>query len=168
MEIDNRYWYAMYTAPRSERKVRERIAELGMEAYVPLFTQLRIWSDRKKKVTSPLISSYVFVKIEEKEILQVLQVQGVVGVLKHLRKPALIKEFEIENLKILMNDAENVTLIDEVNFGKGDTVRVIKGPFQGLIAECFEVKGKHRIIAAIHNLNSVFEVNVPVSFVEKY
>ena len=126
------------------------------------------WSDRKKKVTSPLISCIIFVKIEEIKLNEIYKIQGITGVLKYLKKPAKIKEFEIENLKILLNDAENISTVENVSFEKGDTVRVIKGPFLGLIAQCFEIKGKHRIIVNITSTNNVFEVNVPMSFVEKY
>lgn len=161
-------WFAVYTMPRAEKKVFDRINEFGVEAYLPLTTSIRIWSDRKKKVTSPLISSYVFVKIEETKLNELLKIQGVMGILKHLRKPAKIRDVEIENLKILLNDSENIALLDEdLVFEKGDKVRVIKGPFKGLIGDCYDVKGKHRIIAAISTVNHFFEVNVPMSFLEK-
>ena len=52
-------WYAIYTMPRAEKKVYERLVDIGVTSYLPLVTTIRIWSDRKKKVTSPLISSYV-------------------------------------------------------------------------------------------------------------
>ena len=161
-------WYAVYTKPRAEKKVYDRILESGIEAYLPLITTIRIWSDRKKKVTSPLISCIIFVKIEEIKLNEIYKIQGITGILKYLKKPAKIKEFEIENLKILLNDAENISTVENVSFEKGDTVRVIKGPFLGLIAQCYEIKGKHRIIVNITSTNNVFEVNVPMSFVEKY
>jgi transcription antitermination factor NusG len=161
-------WFAIYTMPRSEKKVFDRLLEVGIEAYLPLFTSYRIWSDRKKKITAPLISSYVFVKSNEKKLNELLKIQGIMGILKYLKKPAKIRDVEIENLKILLNDSENITLLEEgMTIEKGDKVRVIKGPFKGLIAECYEVKGKHRIIAAISTVNHFFEVNVPMSFLEK-
>ena len=161
-------WFAVYTMPRAEKKVFDRINEFGVEAYLPLMTSIRMWSDRKKKVTAPLISSYVFVKTEEIKLNDLLKIQGVMGVLKHLGKPAKIRDVEIENLKILLNDSDNVALLDEdVVFEKGDKIRVIKGPFKGLIGDCYEMKGKHRIIAAISTVNHFFEVNVPLSFLEK-
>jgi len=161
-------WYAAYTMPRAEKKVYDRIIEAGIEAYLPLITTIRVWSDRKKKVTSPLISSYVFVKMEETKLNQLYEIQGVTGILKHLKKPAKIKDSEIENLKILLSDTDNFTIIDANTFEKGDTVRVIKGAFQGLIAQCFEIKGKHRIIVKVDGISNGFEINVPMSNIEKH
>lgn len=162
------HWFAVYTLPRSERKVLERILEAGVQAYLPLITTVRIWSDRKKKVTTPLIPSYVFVRIEELKLNDVLKIQGVTGVLKYLKKPAKIQEFEIETLKILLKDSDNICLLDEgAAMLPGDKIMVKKGAFKGLIGECCQVNGKHRIIVVIHAVNHFFEVNVPMSFIEK-
>lgn len=161
-------WYAIYTMPRAEKKVNERLIEFGITTYLPLITTVRIWSDRKKKVTSPLISSFVFVKIEEQKLGTLYPIQGVTGVLKYLKKPAIIKEQEIENLKILLSDSDNFSILDSPIFEKGETVLVNKGPFQGLIAQFYEIKGKHRVIVTIDSITNGFEVNVPLSFLEKY
>jgi hypothetical protein len=48
-------WFALYTKPRNEKKVTETLAALGIEVYCPLVTTIKQWSDRKKKVESPLI-----------------------------------------------------------------------------------------------------------------
>jgi len=160
-------WYAIYTMPRAEKKVFDRLIENGTTCYLPLITTIRIWSDRKKKVTSPLISSYVFVKIEESKLTTLYQIQGVTGVLKYLKKPAIIREAEIENLKILLSDADNFSILDNPVFEKGANVRVTKGPFQGLIAQFYENKGKHRVIVTIDSITKGFEVNVPSSFLER-
>ena len=42
-------WYAVYTAARAEKKVKERLDQIGIENYLPLRTEYRVWSDRKKK-----------------------------------------------------------------------------------------------------------------------
>jgi len=43
-----------------------------------MVTQIKQWSDRKKKTETPLIPSYVFVNIEEKNRNDVFEVPGVV------------------------------------------------------------------------------------------
>jgi hypothetical protein len=35
-------------------KVAEQLTKMGIECYCPLITQVRQWSDRKKKVVVPL------------------------------------------------------------------------------------------------------------------
>lgn len=160
-------WYAIHTRPNAEKKVCERLALLKLEVYLPLITQVRDWSDRKKKISSPLISTFVFVKIEETRVYEALKVQGALGVLKYLGKPAIIKEQEIENLKILMTDSGEVSKIENIEFEEGEDVLVTKGPFMGLVAQSVLIKGKRRIIVSIEALGTVMEVNLPLSFVIK-
>lgn len=164
-EISN--WYAIYTMPKAEKKVFERMDKLGINVYLPLISTMRKWSDRKKKVMIPLISSFVFVKTEEKNLIKLYDVQGVCGILKYLKKPAIIKENEIENLKILLNESEDCLVFNEIAFIEGEEVVVIKGPFKGLEATCILVKGKYRIIVGISAIGNWIEVNIPISFVQK-
>lgn len=160
-------WYAIYTKPRAEKKVFERLALSGFNAYLPLVTSIREWSDRKKKIVSPLISSYVFVNTNYDELFNALTIQGTSGILRYLGKPAIIRDHEIENLKILMNDSEQFTILENNTFEKGEEVEVIKGPFTGLIGQSISIQGKHRIIVEIEAMGSRMAVNVPLTFVKK-
>ena len=160
-------WYAIHTKPRAEKKVFERLVLNGFNTYLPLVTSIREWSDRKKKVITPLISSYVFVNTTKETLFDTLQIQGTAGVLRYLGKPAIIRDYEIENLKILMNGVEQVSKLENTTFEKGERVEVVKGPFIGLVAESVYIQGKHRIIVAIEAMGSILEVNIPLSFIKK-
>ena len=93
--VENLNWYAIFTKPRSEKKVFQRMLDQDIEAFLPLVKTVRQWSDRKKTVEVPLISSYIFVCMEEKDLYKTLPIQGTVNVLKHLGKPAKIRTVEI-------------------------------------------------------------------------
>ena len=56
-----RYWHALYVRSRAEKKVLAQLEDMGIQAYLPLITHVKQWSDRKKKVEEPLFKSYVFV-----------------------------------------------------------------------------------------------------------
>ncbi len=160
-------WYAIYTRPRSEKKVDELLSKNGFNTYLPLITTMRQWTDRKKKVQLPLISSYVFVNTNRNNLNDILPFNGVVRILKHLGKPAIIKDYEIENLRILLEDTEKITFIRDIHLKKGDSIYVEKGVFKGLNAECIKFNGKHRIIVRIEALGDIIEVNIPLSYVKK-
>ena len=162
----NENWYALRTNPRAEKKVAERLIQAGFHAYLPLVTTLKIWSDRKKKVQTPLIPSFVFVKTTPTELFNTLSIPGAANVLRYLGKPAIVRNEEIENLKILMNDAEQVTPCHHLNIQQGEEVEVIRGPFVGLTAHAVQVQGKYRIIVNIAALGAAFNVNIPLSFVQ--
>ena len=71
-------WYALYTRPRAEKLVYQRLVEAGIETFLPLQKTYRMWSDRKKLVEKPLLSSYVFVKTNKKSFQKVYKTNGVV------------------------------------------------------------------------------------------
>ena len=122
-------WFALYTRPKNEKKVTEQLVKLGIEVYCPLVTQVKQWSDRKKKVATPLISSYVFVNIEEKERDKVFEAFGVVRYLFWLGKPAVIRDEEIYFLKDSLKEVISTFEISEIK--PGDMMNISRGPFQG-------------------------------------
>jgi transcriptional antiterminator RfaH len=122
-------WYAIYTKPRNEKKVTETLNSMGIEAYCPMVTSIKQWSDRKKKVTAPVLPSYVFVKIEEQKRNEVFQVAGIVRYVYWLGKPAIIRPIEIEALQHSL--AQDFKSIITTDFQKGDTMKIPSGPFKG-------------------------------------
>ena len=122
-------WFALYTRPKNEKKVTEQLVKLGIEVYCPLVTQVKQWSDRKKKVATPLISSYVFVNIEEKDRNKVFEAFGVVRYLFWLGKPAVIRDEEIYLLKDSLKEVISTFEISEIK--PGDMMNISRGPFQG-------------------------------------
>ena len=122
-------WYVIYTKPRNEKKVAERLQQIGITVYCPMVTMMKQWSDRKKKVQIPLLNSYVFVCLEEKEREKVFQISGVVRYLFWLGKPAMVRE---EEISALQEGLKETIISFEVNGIKvGDMLPIPSGPFQG-------------------------------------
>lgn len=161
------YWYAIFTKPRSEKKVLQRMLDHEIDAFLPLIKTVRQWSDRKKTLEVALIPSYIFVRMPEKDLYKTLPIQGTVNVLKHLGKPAKIRDIEIENLRILSGNGENHQIHNCIDIASGDEVEVINGPFMGLIATCVNDGKNHRVIVNINALGSCFNLNIPMSFLRK-
>ena len=123
-------WYVLYTKSKQEKKVAEGLKQLGVEAYCPLVTVMKQWSDRTKKVELPLINSYVFVNINEEKRDVVFKVSGIVRYLFWLGKPAVVRDIEIEALQ---KSLEGITTSFEVlSFKKNEVFAIPDGPFQGL------------------------------------
>jgi transcriptional antiterminator RfaH len=138
-------WFALYTRPKNEKIVTEQLTKLGIEVYCPLVTQVKQWSDRKKKVQTPLISSYVFVNVEEADRNRVFEVHGVVRYLFWLGKPAIIQEHEIVALKESLKGI--LTSVEVESIQPGDSLTIPKGPFQGKEGEVLQVeKNKIRLV----------------------
>lgn len=98
-------WMAVYTKPKNEKKVNERLLSAGIETYLPMQEVVRQWSDRKKKIKIPLFTSYVFVYISDKQRLTVLSDPAVLNFVFWLGKPAVIKDYEIERIRYFLKEA---------------------------------------------------------------
>ena len=116
-------WFVVYTKPRFEKKVEERLLSLGIEAYCPVRKEIRLWSDRKKKVDVPVLPSMVLVKLDEKNINYVFNVNGVVRYMFWLGKRAIVRQKEVDILKIYLNGN---TIINQeiIKFNPGDRINV--------------------------------------------
>lgn len=122
-------WYALYTKPRKEQKVAQQLVDLGFTIYLPLKTEVKQWSDRKKKVTSPLFSSYVFIQIEESKRSEVFIIDGVLNYVFWLGKAAVIRNEEMELMQYeveLPNQGIQVTTILP-----GERIELQQGVFKG-------------------------------------
>jgi transcriptional antiterminator RfaH len=111
-------WYVIYTKPRNEKKVTERLQQIGIVVYCPLVTQIKQWSDRKKKIQVPLFNSYLFVNMDEKDREKVFQVSGVVRYLFWLGKPAIVRDEEIDVLRDSLNHV--MSSVEVTNIKAGD------------------------------------------------
>jgi transcriptional antiterminator RfaH len=149
-------WFVLYTRSRWEKKVEKNLLELGVDTYCPTITEERQWSDRKKKVTSPLFKSYVFVKIDEARRDMVFEIPGVVKYLYWLGKPAVVKEKEIELIKSWLED-EMLEEISVTHLSPGDKVQIANGSFKGKEAIVSKV-GKKRIKLLLQSLDLVVNV----------
>ncbi len=161
-----RVWYAVYTNSRAEKKVNERIAELGIETFLPLQKTLRQWSDRKKLVERPLISSYVFVKTIPKEAYLVRKVDGVVKFITIEGKPVPIPEEQITNLRILCGSDADVEVSREV-FQRGDMVEVTIGSLTGLRGELIRAGRKHKVVIRIIQPGMNLTVDIQTNMIRK-
>ena len=100
-------WYVLHTKPRSEKKVEEKLLSIGINAYCPTRKEIRIWSDRKKRIEVPALPSMVLVNIDDNEINKVFQCSSVIRYMFWLGKRAIVKQSEIDILKKYLNGDYN-------------------------------------------------------------
>jgi len=161
------FWFVIKTNPRAETKVNQRLLDNGFITFFPTYTVIKIWSDRKKKVKQALISSTIFVQTTLSNLKDVYTIQGVHSILKFMGKPAIVKENEIDVLKLLSDNWNKEGITPLTNYRKGELIEVLSGPFEGRIANVLLDKSKFRLIIEIESLGSGFEIDVPKSFVKK-
>lgn len=127
-------WYALYTKSKCEKKVAELLSKKGVINYCPLNKKIRQWSDRKKIILEPLFPSYVFVFVEEPQIVMLKKLSdNIVNPVFWLGKPALIKGEEIQAIRDFIEEYNSVRLIKQ-KVNMNDKVKIINGPFNNIEA----------------------------------
>ena len=137
-------WFVIYTKPNFELKVAEGINSLGIHAYCPTYTQIKHYTDRKKKVQKPLLPSYVMVQLAEHDRPKVFAIPGAVRYLFWLGKPAEVREEEIVLLKKNLSGIFDEVRISKLSIGKEYTIP--SGPLKGQTGTVVDIlKNKLRL-----------------------
>lgn len=135
-------WYVLYTTPRAEKQVEQRLASEVEEVYLPLHLSPRKWSDRIKLVETPLFPSYIFVKTYHAKLYDLLPIQGVSRILYFQGEPAVLRTAEIEAIRSFLVVARGKVCSFEVD----DEVKVAVGPLAGIFGKIKTVKGRYVVL----------------------
>ncbi|MBB3187236.1 UpxY family transcription antiterminator [Microbacter margulisiae] len=165
-KIDEPRWYAVYTAPRAEKKVSERFTEADIEHYLALQTVKRRWSDRIKEVIVPVIHGYIFVHIPTADFAKVTKIYGAIAFVRKDGKPVAIPDSQMERFRMMVEYADELVEFSMENFEPGETVKITKGPLAGVIGELVDIKGKHKVMIRLDQFGAAL-TTVPASFVSK-
>lgn len=160
--MTNRRWLAAYVKMHHEKRVRERLSELGIENFLPVQTEVRQWSDRKKRVEQVLIPMMIFVHVDTEEQRTVLTHPSVLRylVLRGEHAPTEIPEEQMNRFRFMLDFSDQPVSFNTAGLQPGEKVKVIKGPLAGLEGEFVTVDGKSNVIVRISHLGcAVVEVN---------
>ncbi len=161
-------WFVFYTKSRQEKKVNDLLIKRGFEPYLPLQKVMRQWSDRRKKVEVPLFNSYIFVRVAEHDIQNVLSVPGVAWNIRLNGKPA---ELHLHELETIQRFIETGMLIEAQNvpekFSVGDEVKVIDGPLKGAQGILSDYHNKQYFSVVLESIGQVITVQIDRKIVRK-
>ncbi|MDA8566762.1 UpxY family transcription antiterminator [Schleiferiaceae bacterium] len=133
-------WYVLYTKPRHEKKLAERLISEGWTVYCPLKKVVKQWSDRKKVVQEALFPSFIFIQCRDKDRNKVFQNVSAVRYLYWLGRPAEVRADDIQSIRHWMGEvyhqANNIECISV-----GSSVRLDAGPLMGRKGKIVEYRG---------------------------
>jgi len=155
----DKFWFALYTKPRNEFKAEQQLIAAGITNYLPTVTLLKQWSDRKKKVTEPLLRGYIFIYVNEEERLVSLEQQSIVRCVFDVGRPARIPDWQIDSLRTMLET--KVDIIVHKGIVPGAKVIIKDGPFEGIIGTVVEGEAGKSISVAIDFLNRSVIARLP-------
>ncbi len=163
-EYSESRWYAAYTLSRHEKQVACQLEERQLDCFLPLYTSIHRWKDRRKQVELALFPGYVFVHIALKDRLQVLRLQSVVQFVSFNGKPAPLPESEIEALRCGLSGNPCVEPHPYLKIGR--RVRIRGGPMAGLEGILTRRKDRFRVVLSIELIMRSVAVEVEAADIE--
>ncbi|MFZ3262596.1 MAG: UpxY family transcription antiterminator [Terriglobales bacterium] len=142
-----RSWYAVSVYPRHEKQVAQMCQAKGVNYLLPLYSSLRRWKDRKKRLEMVLFPGYVFVNIALTERLRVLVLPGVARFVTFHGQPAVVSDCEIRALGVGVESG--LSIQPHPYLQRGRRVRVRNGPMAGVEGILVRRKDSFRVIISI-------------------
>src|SRR6266852_4954474 len=92
-------WYAASTFSNHEKRVGEQLRERGVEHFLPLYSSVRRWKDRRVQLQLPLFPGYVFVHLALRDRLRVLEISSVARLIGFGGQPVALPDHEIDAMR---------------------------------------------------------------------
>jgi transcriptional antiterminator RfaH len=162
-ETKSLHWYVAYTFPNTEKSIQRTLMKLQIDSFLPLYAEVRNWSDRRKVISAPLFPGYIFIYSTHSARYEALGVKGIIKYVSFGGKPAIIKDEHIESIKKIILGEFKVH--ERANLTAGAKIRVMEGPFTGAEGILQRVNGSTRLFILIECLNRSVSVNIQTCMV---
>jgi transcription antitermination factor NusG len=117
---------------------------------------------RKKIIDMPLFSSYVFVRVFEKDLMGLKSItSNIVNLIYWLGKPAVVKDQEIDNIKYFLNEHSNIKL-EKRNVDINEEVLIMRGSFYNQYGIVRTVKN-NSVVVSLPSLGYSMIAEIPIS-----
>jgi transcription antitermination factor NusG len=159
-------WYAVQTMPRHEKKVSGELQAKQIESFLPVVSEVRQWSDRKRMIEFPLFPGYVFIRIaaESGARIAVLRTNGVVGFVGVRGTGTPIPECEITAIQAVLT--QQVPLEAHPFLNIGQRVRIRGGALDGIEGILDAVKGDQSLVISVELIQRSLALRVAGYHVE--
>ena len=167
---NNKRWYIVHTYSGYEEKVKrsleQRIKTMDAEdkifqVVIPTEDEIEIRGGQRRTVTKKIFPGYVLVEMRmDDESWQVVRnTPGITGFVGGGNKPTPLAEDEVKAILKQMQDGSPQV---KVGFRKGESVRVIDGPFTDFIGTVDEInmgKGKVKVLLSLFGRETSVELD---------
>lgn len=157
-------WYAAYTCANHEKRVAQQLSIRKVEHFLPLYSSLRWWKDRRVMLDLPLFPSYVFVRMALRDRLRVQTVPGVARLVGCDASPTALQDGEIDTLRTSLCGAVGAKPYPYLVAGR--RVQVIRGPLAGMEGVLLRRKGAVRLVISIEMIQRSVAIDVDAAYVK--
>ena len=155
----NQYrWYALRVKSNCEKIVAAALRYKEYEEFLPLYRTERGWSDRIKNLELPLISGYVFCRMDPVRRLPTLTIPGAVSFVGIGHTPTPIEDSEIAALQTIVRAGLPVSPWPFLQVGH--RVRIERGPLRDIEGIVTNLKNGLSLVVSIELLQRSVAVEI--------
>jgi transcription antitermination factor NusG len=157
-------WCAVFTTPRHEKRIAWHFGQRQLESFLPLYRAKRRWKNRcTVTLELPLFPNYLFVRIDPRERIRVLDVPGVLSIVSSGREVLPVPDHYIASLRdgLLTHRIE-----PHANVETGDKVRITTGPMSGMEGVLDRQKNELRVVLRLEMIGRSVAVEVSTADIE--
>jgi transcription antitermination factor NusG len=155
-------WYALFVCCNQEKRVAACLDSLSIEHYLPSYTSIRQWKDRRVKLDMPLFPGYLFVRLPLRERMKVLTIRQVVSLVGKKEAPSVISDDEVSGIRagVEHGNAEPYEYLEV-----GQRVVIIDGVMRGMEGILLTIRSRARVVISLQSIGRAFVVEVSASCV---
>jgi transcription antitermination factor NusG len=157
-------WYAAYTSANHEKRVAEQLGVRSVEFYLPVYSSVRRWKDRRVTLQLPLFPGYIFVRLALRDRMRVLQVPGLARLVGFNGRPFPLDDQEIDGLRRALEAGLRATPHPYLTVGR--RVRITAGPLAGRTAILQRRKGSARFVVSMDLIQRSILVDLTADSIE--
>ncbi len=159
-----RHWFAVFTVPQNEKSVVRHLGLREIESFLPAYETVRVWKNRQRvKTILPLFPTYLFVHINLRERVRVLESPGVLQIVGNGRESVPVADADIETLRASVT----ARLVEPYRaLVVGEKVRVKSGILQGVQGTLVRRSGGDRFVLSFETINQHAAIQVSAEDLE--
>ena len=159
---DKNIWHVLHTLSRQEKALARALDAAGIHYYLPLIDHIRFYGHRKKTVTMPLFSNYLFVNGPLDTAYFAVSTRRVANVIAVLDQESFQRD--IDQIRLALSGGAELNPYRYLEVGK--RVRVTAGPFQGVEGLIEDLHRPDRLILQIDALSRAASLEIDASLLE--
>jgi transcription termination/antitermination protein NusG len=156
---DDPLWYAIQTRYRFEKRVTTHLQCKGIEAFLPVLEEIHRWSDRQKRIDTPLFSGYTFARINPASWsrMDLLKTIGVIGLIEFAGQVIPIPTQQIDDLQRLLSQKVPCALHPFLK--RGQRVRIRGGCLDGLEG-ILDERGEKSLVISVESIQRSLAIRI--------
>ena len=178
-------WFVLRATYGRTEKALGALQAANVETYLPMHYVFKEIDGKRKFVHEPLLPNIIFARMTRQKTHEFVKEPALTAkwlkyytdktkpVEKSTGKnpPVIIPDNEMINfIRLTSVNSEHIMVLppERCHFKSGDLVRIIEGPFTGVIGRVARAAGQQRVVVEIEGLCNIATAYIPNDFMQKW